>query len=317
MAVTYGQIKSDVLKLIDNFSSRGAPLSASKVADYSMKIQSLVNTTIYDLASTTAKIPAIFRIVHAPIKNTLSEDTSSIKQYLPGTDFSITLTNARATFFEATYPGQIVIEQSSDNGATYSTIETINVPSTAVSFVEYKRLISPGSPTNIVRLRFTGSYIYSFRNYVLYDYSWPTEAGIQQFRPFFEYALPSDFFDIDNVFAKKDQRQYSPYMNYIITPDKKIAVNRFEAPLELLVNYWRRPNLLTFTGVDATDDAQTIDLTDDAAIIIPWFVAGDILNSEQLLAEGTLRLNQFEVKKNSLIANKSNESATIINVTGW
>lgn len=317
MPITYGQTKNDVLKLIDNYSSRGAPLSASKVADYVMKIQSLINATIYDLASTTAKIPAEFAITHAPIKNTLSEDTSSIKTHLPGTDFSITLTNAQATFFEVTYPGQVMIEESNDNGTSYSMIETINVPSTAKSFVEYKRLISPSSPTNIIRLRFTGNYIYSFRNYVLYSYTWPTEAEVQQFRSWFEYDLPSDYFDMNSVFAKKDSRQYSPYINYIITPDKKIAINRYDSPLELLVSYWRRPNLLTFTGVAATDDAQTIDLTDDAAIIIPWFVAGDILNSEQLLAEGTLRLNQANVKRDSLITNKSNDTTTIINVTGW
>lgn len=317
MAITYGQIKNDVLKLIDNYSSRGAPLSASKIADYNMKIRSLVNSTIYDLASTTARIPAVFRIAHNPVKNTLADDTSSIKTHLPGVDFSISLVNARATFFEATAPAAVIIEESANNGASYSTIETITVTASVTTLIEYRRLISPSSSTNIVRLRFSGDSLFSFSNYILYPYSWPTESDVQQHRPWFEFPLPNDFFDINNVFAKKDARQFVPYMNYIITPDKKISFNSYDYPMELLINYWRRPNLLTFTGVDATDDAQTIDLTDDAAIIIPWFVAGDILNSEQLLAEGTLRLNQATVKKNSLIGSNRNTFVEILNVTGW
>ena len=318
MARTYGQVKAESLKLIDEFSSRGIVQSASKIADYNLKIQSLTNAYTSELASTNARLPAVSLIAHAPIRNTLSDDTSSIKQYLPGTDFSITLTNAQACFFETTYPGQIIIEQSGDNGATYTTIETINVPSTAVSFVEYRRLISPSLPTNIIRLRFTGSFIYFFRNYILYAYTWPTEAMIQQSRPFFEYALPSDFLALNFIYAKKDSRQLIPYNNAIITPDnKKICVNRYDAPLELQIDYWRRPTLLTFTGVDATDEAQIIDLADDAAIILPWFIAGDILNSEQLLAQGTLRLNQAAAKSGSLITNKSSDTTEILNVTGW
>lgn len=312
--ITYGQIKDTTLQLLDEYSSRGAVLSATKTADYNLKIQSFTNSTIYDLASTTAKIPAVFHVVHNPIKNKLSDDTSTMKVHLPGQDFSISLKNAQSTFFETTGPATVVIEESY-NGTTFSPLETIDVPASQVSFAEYKRLIFPSSPSNIVRLRFTGNYIYNFRNYILYQYSWPTEADIPQHRPYSEYPLPADFFDIDSVFIKKDIR--IPYLNYVLTQDKKIAVRTYEPPMELEVNYWRRPNLLTFTGTDDIDDAQVIDLDDDAAIIIPWFVAGDILNSEQLLKEGKQRLEQAEIKRRNLIKNKSNYGQTIINVTGW
>jgi hypothetical protein len=86
--------------------------------------------------------------------------------------------------------------------------------------------------------------------------------------------------------------------------------------LELIVNYWRRPNLLTFTNNDATDDAQLIDLSEDAAMIIPFNVAGQVLNSEKQLAEGTLLINQYETKKSTLISNKTQYQAQVMSVYG-
>ena len=317
MAITFGQIKGDTLRLLDEYSSRGTVQSATKIADYRLKIQSLTNAYIYELASTTAKIPAIFNIVHNPVRNRLSDDTSSIRTHMPDHDFSASYIGAKAIYFESTGPATIYLEESFDGGETFSLIETIVIPADQTSFAEYKRLIPSTQPTNMVRLRFSGDYVYAFRNYVLYPYSWPTEEDIPQHRPYVEYPFPSDFFDIDSVFIKGNAWQFAPYSDYILTHDKKIAFSSYEGPLELICNYWRRPNLLVFTGNELTDDAQVIDLGDDAAIIIPWFVAGDILNSEQLLAAGTLRLNQAAVKRDSLVTNKSNYASTIMNVTGW
>lgn len=308
--MNYGQVKSTVLKLIDEYSSRGAIQAASKIADIKYKIQDLTNSTIYDLASTTAKIPAVFNIAHNPIKNVLMDDTSSLKQHLPGTDFTLSLVGAKSTFFECTGPATVTIEEGS------AVLETIVIPSTVTTLTEYRRLISAVNPNSTITLRFTGPYVYTFRNYTLYPYSFPTEADVQQHRPWFEYALPTDFFDLNNVFAKRDARQYSAYPNYILTPNKRISFNAFDSPIELIVNYWRRPNLLTFINDDPTDDAQILDLTDDAAMIVPYNVAGQVLNSEKQIAEGTLLLNQFETKKAMLISNKTQYQANVMSVYG-
>src|SRR5665648_390487 len=94
MAINYGQVRSATLKLLDEWSSRGAIQGASKVADYSFKIQQITNESIIELASTTAKLPKTLLIAHNPIKNALSDDTSTLKNHLPGIDSSIVLLNA-------------------------------------------------------------------------------------------------------------------------------------------------------------------------------------------------------------------------------
>jgi len=311
--VNYGQIRSATLKLLDEWSSRGAIQAANKTADYNFKIQTLVNESIMELASTNAKLPKTFLIAHNPIKNALSDDTSTLRQYLPGSDYSITLVNAQSCFFEASYPAEIVIEESPD-GVNYTPIEDISV--TATTLTEYKRLITPTLPTNTVRLRFTGNYVYLFRNFVLYPYSFPSEVDIPQHRPWWVMDAPVDFLDLNYVEVKRDSRQYIPYSNMIKTPENQLSFNSFDGPMELLVHYWRKPNLLTFTDVAVVDDAMLIDLRDDASLIIPYNIAGTIQDSEEM-GRGNTNFKKYNEKRTSLISSKSSSLSTIINNSGW
>jgi len=250
--VNYEQFKAHVLKLLDEYSSRGAVQGSIKTADQIFKAQDFVNDALYDLASTTAKIPAVFTITHNPLYNELARDTSSIKKHLPGVDYAIELVGARACFFECNGPATVLIEEY--NSGAWSTLETIAI-TVQNTFVEYKRLITPTVATNNVRLRFSGNYPYDFRNYVLYPYAFPTQNDVQQHRPHFIYDLASNYLKINNVMVKKDQRQYVPNLTYILTHDKKLGLNRYETG-EYLVNYWRKPADLTFTGDETTDNTQ-------------------------------------------------------------
>lgn len=314
--MTYGEIKDATLKWIDEYSSRGAVQSLTKTVDYNFKIQTGVNESINNLASTVAKIAADFPFIHNPIKNTRSDDTSEIKIHLPGDDYSISLTNAQATFFEIGYPGVAVLEESADVGETYSTIETITVPSTVAGFTEYRRLISPSSPTNLVRLRFTGSYPYSFRNEILYDIAFVNEESVQQHRPIFIIDLPLNFLKPDAIYTLSGQQEI-PYTKGSIK-NGRFYYSGYETPKQFLIRYWRKPNLLTFTGVDATDRELEIDLTDEAALIIPQNVAGKILISEQQVTNGTLLINMYEAAKSQLVGDKKDDLQNEIqNVTGW
>jgi hypothetical protein len=312
LARTYGDTRLQSLKLLDEYSTTGA---VSTTADVTVKIQNFTNDALADLAATVAKIHGEYFIPHAPVLNTLTSDTSSIKTFLPGgADISVSLLNAKACFFEADGPGSAITEETAD-GTTYTNLETITIASTVTSFTEYRRLITPTLATNTVRLRFTGLYVFHVRNYILYPYAWATAAGVQQNRPCFEYSLPSDFLDMAQVMIKKDTRQYVPYQTYSLRPDGIITINRYDAPAEVMIHYWRMPTLFTFTGVEATDDAQkygidtvgaTYRITDDATLVLPYYVAAQIFLSmgSSYQSIGMLLLNIYEDKKSKLTGNK-------------
>ena len=311
------EVKNQMRASMDELSSRGVTLANIKVADILAKAKYFVNPILYDLASSTAKLAKTQSYILNPLCNTLSQDTSSIKQHLPNVDASITLVNAQSCFFEVDYPGVAVLEESSDAGVTYTLIETITVPSTTIGFAEYKRLITPTLATNTVRLRFTGPYAFNYRNHILYPYSFPTEAGVQQHRPAFEFDLPADYLMLNQFMAKTDARQYKPYSNITMLPTRRFAINRYEAPLELQLVYWRKPILLTFTGVDATDDIQVLDCTDDASMIIALGVTANCLVSEKDETAGIVMRNMYEVAKATLPGNDDFYSGTFVTVESW
>lgn len=325
MALTYKDIKERTLKILDEYDTDG---NISTTGDVLTKIKDFVNDAMMDLASSTAKIHGEYYIDHSPVYNDLSRDTSSIKTFLPGgADISVSLLNAQSCYFEITGPATVVIEETSD-GVNYSTLQTISVSSSVTNFTDYRRLITPSLATKTVRLRFTGPYIFRVRNYILYPYSWPVEADIQSHKPFFEYDLPSDFLDLSQVMVKKDVRQYIAYTTHILRPDKKIAFNRYDAPSEFIIHYWRSPTLFTYTGVDATDDAQVFDIdtvngtyrvSNDSALVIPFYAAGQVLLSSgnSGISSGLTLMNIYETKKANLITNKIGYQGTVINLFGW
>lgn len=310
--MNYGQIKSKVLKLLDEIGTSG---SFKTTGDVLAKIPEFTYDAMMDLAATTAKIAAVQYITHNPVCNELAKDTSSVKKHYPGIDFSVELAGAQAAYFECSGPATVYIEEFSNGG--WITLEQIDIAVTAQTMQEFKRLITASSSTNNIRLRFAGDNLYDFRNYILYPYAFPSQDAVQVHKPYFEYAFNADFLKFDKVMIKRDSRQYVPLTDYILRPDKKIAVNRYLAPAELLIHYWRKPTELTITGNTTTDEAQELDIAEDAALIIPFYVAGMIANSEDNTTKGLVMLNQYEAKKVNLVGNDSGYSGAISSVYGW
>ena len=325
MTITFGNVRTATLALLDEYNTSGA---VSTTADVTVKIRDFNNKGMQDLAATTAKIHGEQFIPHAPVCNTVQYDTSTIKTFLPGgADITTSLLNAQACFFEITGPATVVIEEAVAGSTTYTALETITVASSVTTFTECRRLIAPTLATNTVRLRFTGSYVFYVRNYILYPYAWATEAAVQQHRPFFEYSLASDYMSLDNVKVKKDTRQYIDYSQalYILRSDKKICFNRYDAPAEFLVHYWRYPTLFTYTGTEVTDDTMvygidtvgaTYRISDEAALILPHYIAGHVLISASTsgLVPGLTLLNMYEVKKVNLSSGVGFNQGTVISV---
>ena len=100
-------------------------------------------------------------------------------------------------------------------------------------------------------------------------------------------------------------------------PTKKFAINRYEAPLELQLVYWRKPTLLTFTGVEADDDAQVLDCTEDAAQIVFLGVASRCLISEKDETAGMVIRNDYEAAKAGLPGNDTGYSGNLVTNVEW
>lgn len=63
--MTYGDLVTQVLMLINSYSKKGATLDASKTADYKLKIPAAINEIQMDLATTNGKLAAELSITNA------------------------------------------------------------------------------------------------------------------------------------------------------------------------------------------------------------------------------------------------------------
>lgn len=312
--MNYGQLHEQVLMLLNKYSTRGKELAPNKTADIRLKIEGFINTELMDLATTTGKLRASKTYVIDPVYNEVSRDTSSIKTHLPGTDFAIELAGAKAYFFEATGPATVTIDE--EVSGAWVNLRTIAIADTVTEFAEHKGLITPSDAANPVRLNFSGDYVYSYRNYILYPYAFSSDADVQQHRPYFLFDLPDDFLDAENVMIRCDVRQWRPHVGYIIDlASGKIGLDRYQEG-EVMLSYYRKPTPITLTGVEETDDAQVIDATPDGAYALALGVASLVVAKTDPATSAYFN-NLYEVKKANMLDTKSVYAHNIISVNGW
>jgi hypothetical protein len=310
----YSTFNDLVLKLLNKYSARGTELNPTKTADIRLKIQDFINAELMDLASTTGKLPAKKSYVQKPVCNGLSYDTSSIKQHLPGLDFVVTLVGAKAYFFEAVGPATVTIDESV--GGVWTNLETITILDTVTEMTEYKKLITASDVTNPVRMNFSGSYVYSFQNYILYPYAFPADASVQQHRPRFIYALPIDYLKMNSLTVRRDSRQEVEDKTYILDlTGKTMSLNRYVEG-EYILNYWRKPIDIIITDVDATDDAQTVDANADGIYVMALGVAS-LVTAKNDPATAVLLNNLYEAKKANLTSSDGVYVQSQVPLSGW
>jgi len=299
--MTYGDLVNQALRLIDEYSKKGTANPVIKTADYRLKIPDAVNEIQQDLANTTGRLNKELLIINNPVMGTLQYDTSTIKNHIPGTDdIIVSLTGAYSYFLEVSGYYDVYIEQLT-GGAWATLVHLEPTPgSEPTTFTELKGLLTPSSATNSVRIRLTGNYIYPYRNYILYPYTFPTAADVQQNRAWATQTLPTDWLKLNNVMIRKDQRQWVPFVEYKITATQ-FAWNRYQSG-ELVVNYYRKPTAIAVVDTSAptpTELAQVIDVVADATYIVPAGVAGKILAIDSPAGSAEL-LNYYEARKYSI-----------------
>lgn len=299
--MTYGDLVNQVLRLIDEYSKKGTANPVIKTADYRLKIPDAVNEIQQDLANTTGRLNKEWLIINNPVMGTLQYDTSSIKNHIPGTDDIVnTLSGAYSYFLEVSGYYDVYIEEL--NGGVWGTIVHLEPTpgSEPTTFTELKGLLTPSSATNSVRIRLTGNYIYPYRNYILYPYTFPTAASVQQNRAWATQTLPTDWLKLNNVMIRKDQRQWVSFIDYKITATQ-FSWDRQNTG-ELIVNYYRKPTPVAVADTSAPtagELAQVIDVVADATYIVPAGVAGKILAIDDPNGSADL-LNYYEVRKYSI-----------------
>jgi len=132
-----------------------------------------------------------------------------------------------------------------------------------------------------------------------------------------EYDVPADLLEFNYAMVKNsDTERYYHYSSFYSPPTGKIIVSKYLYPFTFDFHYFKRPALVVFTDTDV-DDNLTFEVSDDAALIMPYFIVAQILISEGDQTKGWGYLNQYLNMKSDLSGPFYYLGGTIINTTGW
>lgn len=251
---TIADCRSILLNYIDEATKKGVALPSTKNADYVAKF----NTFLYDsevYIANMVKIPAVMTVTQNAIPNQLGLlQGFDLQQYLPGNDKVLTGTGTKSYYFEVDNLATISIKV---NGVVQKTINN----TIKGAFTAYKGNIT-ALATDIVTITFTGNYPFNIRNTALYAYSFATDADVPDYKPYIEYALPSDFMSFDSITMKSDPRVYEKYIAFKWEIMKKIVLNYYDKG-SFDIYYNRYPAFKSVSSPDTTPmdiEDRAIDL---------------------------------------------------------
>lgn len=296
------EVKDKALSLMAEYSIDGVEISAAENADYLNRMNRFADISQKEVAQ-VKKIHAVFSISQNPVKSQIGLlQGFEIKQHLT-TDIIDEQIGTKAYYFEVDNVATIYIEELTGTG--WVVLETIQ-NTVKRQFTAYKGLITASSPSNKIRIRYSGLYPYNIRNRAMYEYSFPTASDVIDYRPYVKYQVPSDFMEIQRVMETTDPRVYRNMIDYYWEGRNTFVVNYYYAG-SFDIHYYRYPTTIT------KDTASTYELEVDvqAQEAIPFFIASRCLMDENPTLAIQL-MNEYQTKLSRLYTQEdfSNTSIT-------
>jgi hypothetical protein len=268
------------------------------------RIDESVNQHYFELAQKD-KIASSVAISQFPIANMLGEtfyyDTHTT------TSVGYAAASAYAYYYECDGAHSVDILEGSST-ATMTTLSTVTVTA-ASTFTAYRNFVTASVSSDYIKLNFYGDQEYRIRNVALYPYTFgDSTAAIPSFKPYCQYALPSDYGDIKKV-RYCVNGECGTLTDYRIDGGNLLISRGYSA--EFFLDYWIIPSAVA----TATD---VFLIKDRTALMIPYGVAGDILIGNGInVGQGQAFIAEYEKKRNSIDTSTEHGKQTIANTRNW
>lgn len=217
--------------------------------------------------------PAIsyYLINHKPLKNLLSDSLFSPVE--KDDELLYSAEGAKSYYFEADGNGVVYVEKYTDDG--WVIIDSVQLES-AHAFIAYRGFIKEAGEFvgGLVRLRFSGEYVYTVKNVAMYDklYS-EDEADIPAYEPFTRYdisKLTDDFLALCCPPIKEAEGNAIINQGYGVEGNSVILLPYNQSGV-FKVLYKRRPAPIVNNG--EMDDKTEIDLDVELCALLPVLIA--------------------------------------------
>jgi len=294
------EAKTKVIKLIREYSNAGNVIAPSKNLDYTLPMNTYFDTA-QKLVATKKKINAKENIVQNSIDNLLGYQFSTNEHKTE--DLNYSAIGAKSYYFEVSSDSTIYIEEETAPGV-WTILDTIvHVNTSGVGFKSYKGLIVASDAENSIRLRFSGSFYYSFRYMALFEENFPSVDLIPNYQPYQEHELKSTFYQIDKViFSEDDTELYNADYKFSESENSNVIVFRYDLKGEFEVYYYKYPDDVPNddTNPNLYDDTYSFEIDIEAIEIMIMYVCYLVKSDEDPYIAGLFReefyqlLNDFD-----------------------
>ena len=307
----------DVIVLINNKSQNGLLIDDNDGTqqDNLLRMPSLINAAQREIATVYKKIPATMVISRYPVPSLLPNPLYAFDiVQRTDADISYQAQGAKEYYFEVDYLADIYIEENVND--MWTQLEQISVTTKPTGYEAHKGFITPTDPANTVRIRFSGQYAYRLRNVAFFGVSHAAVEDIPDYQPNVMYDLPADFYQLvpNGIVFRGNFSDGEPFTKakpfYLLTRDK-IGLPYYDKG-EYTINYYRYPTAIN----DDTPKTTALDVDDEAAECISYYVAGHVLIYDYPNI-GTTLINEYQQKAQLLNPAADTSDVEILDVTGW
>lgn len=309
--MNFGAAKDKAVKLINEWSNKGALNPPAKKADYTLRFPDVAQAAQTEIA-TVKKIHAVYNFSQNPIKPLAGLMTGFDEVQFLGTDYTnMSGQGAKAYYFEMDKPGTVYIEEETSTNV-WTLLDTLSITGVTY-FTPYKGFITPSLSTNSVRLRFSGTYPYNIRYRAMWAYTFATVEDIPDYRPYVKYPLPANAMEIKKIINETEVRQYKALSDYYVEGKTTLVVNYFFTG-SFRVEFYQYPTEIT----PETDDDFEFELDYEAQELVPYYMAASVLlDDKETRSFGVIRLNEYQAKLANLSTEQNESFAVIGDTNGW
>lgn len=285
--MTLGELKKYAVKLIDEFSDNS---NITSDEDIKNKLNSLFNIAQIELCQID-KIESIMKITQDVPENAINPQTMQEDLYKHNAKDLVFKGVGKCYSFQIKGTGTITICQEG-----MADINIYNSDNT--KFTTYKNILPESKEITIT---FSGENYYLVRNIAIYDVNYTSISDIPEYQRYIEYTLPEDYYQLNYVTYKGGKGDnYKKIGNILMIPSYYIG--------EVILNYYRYPTMIT----DNTPDTFEFELSPKSQMILPYYVASDVLKSDV-----SANYTSFEAKYNAkleILNSTKEEDGNIIEI---
>ena len=275
--MTKGRAIEEMLRWLDEATANGQAVPPDQIADLKDRANYLLDGVVKFLAG-HFKIPAVYSVVRAPVKNLLSTGFT-MTPVVPPETYEVTAEAGKSFYIEVMGAAAVTVTAGSvceyeleDTGA-FQTLKD-NIP------------MASGS----AKITVVSDYPFVVRNAAIYPCAFATDEAVQDYIPYVPYEMPDDYREFDTLMQTSDAHNYRKFPDFR-KENLKTFLLPYNATGQFDFHYFRNP-------ADIPPDAPLttkLETYSHAAQLIPLKLAVDVcMGVDDTMTVGYYLDNKFQ-----------------------